>query len=77
MDRKARFPVSRNLIEKLNGEKDGFRFSGALRFENNLAINDKSSAEDIAKAIDTCVVYLWNVHRSRLLREEKRILTIT
>ena len=64
MDRlKHDLTVSRNLIEKLNGEKEipnSPELANAL--QNNLAINDKSSAEDIAKAIDTCVVYLWNVH---------------
>ena len=64
MDRlKHDLTVARSLIEKLNGEKEipnSPELANAL--QNNLSINAESSAEDIAKAIDTCVVYLWSVH---------------
>ncbi|CAL6413844.1 unnamed protein product [Bathycoccus prasinos] len=64
MDRlKHDLTVARSLIEKLNSEKEipnSPELANAL--QNNVSINAKSSAEDIAKAIDTCVVYLWNVH---------------
>ena len=64
MDRlKHDLTIARSLIEKLNGEKEipnSPELANAL--QNNLSINAESSAEDIAKAIDTCVVYLWSVH---------------